>query len=392
MLRRIFVISFLIFFTFPAFCGQAQAAAKKTAKTTVKAPSAAETKKKRQEEEFKKAEDLFYAQKTSDALPALARLCNDDYLRACSLLGFGHYSGRYGVPKNTQTGIGWYEKCAEKEKNFFCHNELGRIYYRSGDYDKALSYYQKGASKGDPDAGYWLGRLYLEGKGVAANSEKALQWLRRAAHARKNPSKAAQCALVEMSYFGVGMRRSMKDTNYWLKLCDNPQVRALRVFYGHGVSKNREQARDIMEQARLYETLQDWNDLSGFSRPSVGKKSVRDQNIPEDCTKKEMLFGTGRKNPKIEMYTVKIFAPDYYYNFDTHDGFIEKAGIGDQTFEACGITFYTTMENKRHFNKALRSKAVIKISRYKNACLGAEMTGVCDLNLSWQEEEQEEEI
>ena len=88
---------------------------------------------------------------------------------------------------------------------------------------------------------------------------------------------------------------------------------------------------------------------------------------------------------------VKIFDPDFYRSFDVHDGYIEKSGIGDQTLEACGITFYMTLEHKRLFNKALKNKDVIKISRYTNACLGAEMTGVCDLNLSWQEEENEED-
>ena len=41
-------------------------------------------------------------------------------------------------------------------------------------------------------------------------------------------------------------------------------------------------------------------------------------------------------------------------------------------------------------NKALKDRNVIKISRYTNACLGAETTGVCDLNLTWREEDTEE--
>lgn len=377
----------ILFFTVLGLPGAE--AAPKAKKTAV--PSAAETEKKKNEADFQAAESLLYRQNPKAALPELIRLCNAEYLRACSLLGFGYYSGRYGVKQNTQTGIEWYEKCARKEKNYFCHKELGRIYYRMGDYDKALHYYQKGAQGNDPDAQYWLGKLYTEGKGVHADYEKSLKWMRKAAHARKNPSKAARCALVEMSYFGIGMRRSIKDTKYWLKLCDNPLVRSLMSFYGHGTPKNKDKAKEILLQADLKETLADWNDLNAQPRPSVGKKTVRDQTIPEDCLKNRLPFGTGRKNPNIATYAVKIFDPDFYRSFDVHDGYIEKSGIGDQTFEACGITFYTTLENKRLFNKALKNKDVIKISRYKNACLGAEMTGVCDLNLSWQEEENEED-
>lgn len=360
-------------------------------KSAEKKPTVAELEKKRNEKDFLAAEALLYSKKSKEALPELIRLCDNGYLRACSLLGFGYYSGRYDIPQKTQTGIEWYKKCAEKEKNFFCHKELGRIFYRMGDYDSALEYYKKAALGNDADGQYWLGRLYSEGKGTHADYEKALKWMRKAAHARKAPSKQARCALVEMSYFGIGMRRSIKDTKYWLGLCDNPLIQALMSFYGHGVPKNKEKAKDILIRTGLKETLNDWNDLNGQSRPSVGQKTLRDQQIPEDCLKNNSSFSFGRKSPKIATYAVKIFDPDFYRDFDVHDGYIEKAGIGDQTFEACGITFYTTLELKRLFLKALKNKNVIKISRYTNACLGAEMTGICDLNLSWREEESEED-
>ena len=383
-MKRFFLVLFFIVLEITG--AEAATKAKK-----LSALSASETEKKKNEADFRAAENLLYRQNSKAALPELVRLCNAEYLRACSLLGFGYYSGRYGVKQDTQTGIDWYKKCAEKEKNYFCHKELGRIYYRMGDYDKALQYYQKGAHGGDTEAQYWLGKLYMEGKGLHTDYEKSLQWMRKAAHARKNPSKTARCALVEMSYFGIGMRRSMKDTKYWLKLCDNALVRALMTFYGHGTQKNKQKAKDILIQADLTETLADWNDLNGQSRPSVGKKTLRDQNIPEDCLKNKIPYAAGRKSPNISTYAVKIFDPDFYRSFDVHDGYVEKSGMGDQTLEACGITFYTTLENKRLFNKALKNKDVIKISRYTNACLGAEMTGVCDLNLSWQEETEEDQ-
>ena len=361
---------------------------KKVKKKTPEQIKAEEQQKK----DFRKAEADLYAKKTDAALPELVRLCNTEYLRACSMLGFAYVSGRYGVKEDFDEGVKWYQKCADKENNFFCHNELGRLYYRRNEFDKAFDFYQKGAKAGNSVAEYRLGRLYLEGKGVPANAERALRWLRRAAHDVKKPSKDAQCALVEMSYYGIGMRPSAKDTSYWLKKCDNKFIKALRLFYGHGVKKNRTAAKEILEQAQLNEALNDWNDFIGNSKPSVGKTSVRDIAIPEDCSPKELLFGTGRKNPKIQTYAVKIFHPDYYRSFDVRDGVSSQGTDGrDQVFEACGITFYTTLENKRLLNRALHQKAVIKISVYKNACLGAEMTGVCDLNLPWQEKWEDEE-
>ncbi|MBR4126418.1 MAG: sel1 repeat family protein [Alphaproteobacteria bacterium] len=351
-----------------------------------KTDEAAQSEKQKNETDFITAETLLYRRQTQKALPELVRQCEKGYLRACSLLGFAYYSGRYGVPQDTETGIDWYKKCADKEKNFFCRKELGRIYYRMGDYDNALLSYNAAAQNNDADAQYWLGRLYLDGKGTYANYEQALKWMRKAALARKNPSKDARCALVEMSYFGIGMRKSMKDTKYWMGFCDNPFIQALMSFYGHGVPKDKERAKEIMTTADLKEALADWNDLNGQSRPTVGKKSIRDQLISEDCLK------NSKKRPaKIATYAVKIFNPDFYRSFDVHDGYIEKSGIGDQTFEACGTTFYTTIENKRLFLKSLKNKDVIKISRYKNACLVTEITEICDLNLNWQEEKKEDE-
>lgn len=336
--------------------------------------------------EFQAAESLLYARKTAAAVPKLANLCETGTLRACSLLGFAYNAGRYGLKKNETEGVSWYEKCAEREKNFFCHNELGRFYSLRGDYDKALEYYKKGAQKGNTEAQYRYGKMILDGKGIHPDAEKALRQLRRAAHSVKKPNKAAQCLLVEMSYYGIGMRASAKDTAYWLKKCDNPLIRALRSFYGHGVAKDRAKAKEILTQAKLTEALGDWKDFTGQGTPSVGKTTVRDQNVPEDCFKQE-LFGTGRKNPKIETYAVKIFHPDYYRTFDVRDGYMEKIGGGEQMFEACGTTFYTTIENKRLFNKALKQGAIIKIGVYANAYLGAEIRGVCALNLPWKESE-----
>ena len=364
-------------------CSQAAVHVRKNAeKKTV----AVDAEKKRNETDFQKAEALLYGKKTKQALPELIRLCEKNYLRACSLLGFAYYSGRYGVPQDTQNAVEWYKKCADKEKNFFCHNELGRIYYRTGDFANAFACYKKAALGNDAEAQYRLGKLYLDGKGTHTDYEKALKWMRKAAHASKTPSKQARCALTEMSYFGIGMRRSIKDTKYWLGLCDNPQIQALMCFYGHGVPKNKEKAKEIFVRADLKESLADWNDLNGMSRPSVGEKTVRDQLNGDDCLKNAL-----QKNSKIASYTVKIFAPDFYRNFDVHDGYIEKSGIGDQTFEACGTTFYTTIENKRLILKALKDKNVIKIGRYKNACPKTETTGVCDLNLSWQDEKTGED-
>ncbi len=58
---------------------------------------------------------------------------------------------------------------------------MGHECYEEGDYDKALEYFTKAAELGDAAAQYYLGRMYMEGKGVEKDNEKAVYHLEKAA-------------------------------------------------------------------------------------------------------------------------------------------------------------------------------------------------------------------
>ena len=142
-----------------------------------------------------------------------------------------------------------------------------------------------------------------------------------------------------------------------------------------------------MTDAGLNEALNDWDDFTGHAASSVGKKVARDTVMPKECVLNDFVFGAGRSNPRIETYAVKIFGKDSYRTFIAKDGFSQNGTFAiDQTFEACGITLFTTRENKTLLNKALRNRAVVKIFRYQHACPAFETVGVCDLNLTWKED------
>ena len=145
--------------------------------------------------------------------------------------------------------------------------------------------------------------MILDGKGIHPDAEKALRLLRRAAHSVKKPSKSAQCLLVEMSYYGIGMKPSAKDTAYWLKKCDNPLIRALRSFYGHGVPKDRIKAKEILTQAKLTEALNDWQDFTGQGSPSVG------ETFPKTASSRNCCSARGAKIRKSKHTPLKSFIP-----------------------------------------------------------------------------------
>ena len=66
--------------------------------------------------------------------------------------------------------------------------------YDRGDYSTALSAWQGLAKDGHPLAAFRLGRLYRNGKGVATNPKRALQWFWQAARQK-----------VAAAYYQIGM-------------------------------------------------------------------------------------------------------------------------------------------------------------------------------------------
>ncbi|MCQ2914983.1 MAG: hypothetical protein MJ247_07305 [Alphaproteobacteria bacterium] len=336
------------------------------------------------QKEYDKAEKELYSGKIS-AIADLDILCEQDKLRACSLLGFTYTSGKFGITKSEPKGIEYYQKCVEKEKNFFCHNELGKYYYRHGKYDLALPLFKEGAFKSNSESSYWYGLLYLSGLGIRQNNIEAWKWIKRSAHNVKTPFQPAQCLMSRLTYFGIGQRKSLKDTNFWLNKCDNPFIKSLEKIYGE--KKDLEAAKASFKENNLNEALYDWDNFiyKGYSK--IGNTISRDHWAAFDC-----FLPKTPQNETIDTYLIKIFHKDYYYYFQSHDGFVKNFGIGDQLLQICNKTFYTTIDDKKIFNKALKEKAFIKVYKYKNACLSSKITEICNLNFEENKPEEPVEI
>lgn len=328
---------------------------------------------------FFDAEKMLYAGKTIEAIRHLSNLCDKEDTDACKLLGFSYINGRYNIPINEANGILWYTRCADIEKNFTCKNELAKIYLMRGLYPEAFELYNLSAQKNNSEGEYVLGLMYYNGLGVHPNYEKALKWLRKSAHNKKNPKKAAQCKLTEMSYYGIGMLPSIKDTNYWLNQCDNPFIRFQQNFY----QNEREAAYKILQENNLSEALSDWDDFTLKGSDKSNKIIRRDEFHTFGCILPSKLASYKKTNK----YVIKIFNEKYHRNFDITDTHAEKQGTGYVSFELCNKTFYTTSENYRIIKKSLYNQSIIKISKYINYCTTPEITEICAINLPWEDEE-----
>ncbi len=90
--------------------------------------------------------------------------------------------------------------------------EAGVQAYRAGDYSRALDIFLRGAKRGDADAQYGLGVLYLDGKATPKDPAESTRWfLAAAGQGHIN----AQFNLGNAYIFGRGVARDPEEAAYW---------------------------------------------------------------------------------------------------------------------------------------------------------------------------------
>jgi TPR repeat protein len=95
------------------------------------------------------------------------------YGRGCNAIGICYRDGD-GVEKDIEVAIRWFEAGAQLNMAA-CYRNLGYIYKDKKQYDKAFSYWQKGAEFGNLYCHHGIASLYLNGQGVQPDGVKALE-------------------------------------------------------------------------------------------------------------------------------------------------------------------------------------------------------------------------
>lgn len=112
--------------------------------------------------------------------------------------------------------------------------------------------YEKAAENGDPFAQYFLGLMYLTGKGALKNPEKAFDWFLQAA--RRNVPEA-QYWLADCYAHGRGTAKSDREAMRWYRIAagnghiEAQTVTGLALLYGVGLQKNEKEAAVWLEKA-----------------------------------------------------------------------------------------------------------------------------------------------
>lgn len=89
-----------------------------------------------------------------------------------------------------------------------------KAYYK-GDFDSAARLFQALAERGNVQAEFFLGDLYLNGSGVPKDYAQALKWSREAAD---HGNTSAQFTLGKMSELGLGVPQDYVQAYVWYSL------------------------------------------------------------------------------------------------------------------------------------------------------------------------------
>ncbi len=142
------------------------------------------------------------------------------------------------------------EKVESRQKETAAAIEADRK--AAGAANTGLEAVRKKAEEGDAKAQVILGNMYLDGRGVEADGERAAQWFLKAA---EQGNAEAQAALGGMYLFGMGVEKDVKQAFRWTSKAaergDADSQCALGRMYalGIGVAKDKNKAIEWYRKA-----------------------------------------------------------------------------------------------------------------------------------------------
>jgi len=134
--------------------------------------------------DFKQAVEDYNGGNYIKALNTFYELAKANDAKAQYNVGLIYANGK-GVKKDLSKAQRWYEKSA-KQGNGLAQYNLAQMYHMEGakdahSYAKAKHWYEKAIKSGIKEAYNNLGRLFLEGRGVSKDEDKAFELFKKGA-------------------------------------------------------------------------------------------------------------------------------------------------------------------------------------------------------------------
>lgn len=188
-----------------------------------------------------------------DSLEALEKAAYDK--KPSAQADLGHYYFRLG---QYQQALVWFEKSAKQNDG---EGLFGVGYCRetghcggAASLSEAMSYYKKAAAKNNPNALYRMAFLLYGGHGKAADGEKAFEYMERAAQEGNVNAREFLAEAYEAGNRSGIKRDCKKAKKWWTKLADAGDAKAMYrladLYYtGCGVVQNLRAAFELHLEA-----------------------------------------------------------------------------------------------------------------------------------------------
>lgn len=109
--------------------------------------------------------------------------------------------------------------------------------YQSKDYREAMRLFRPLAEQDDPQAQYYVGRMYEKGQGVRQEASEVVTWYRRSAEDGYAP---AQYRLAVGYAFGyAGLKRDQREAAKWLRKSAEGGYRRAQKILGRAYAEGR---------------------------------------------------------------------------------------------------------------------------------------------------------
>lgn len=146
-------------------------------------------------------------------------------------LGWAYYAKRDYVKAMYRFNQCWLLNPDDVRLN----NAFGVVMAARGDLKSAVSWFQKGADKGDPKAQFNLAKAYMNGQGIKQSPKDAVKWYRLAA---EQGLEWAQNMLGVCYEYGLGTPRNTVEANQWYEKADANGATAEEKKWRHKIDEN----------------------------------------------------------------------------------------------------------------------------------------------------------
>lgn len=194
--------------------------------------------------------------------------------------------------------------------------QQGKNHLENGDCEEAAKCFGKAVEKGNAEAMYEIGWMYIDSICINQDYEAAATWFK---HAADFGYPYAQMDLAEMYNNGVGVPRDDEKAAYWAKKVleqqENPRAQLLLgtlYYYGSGVPKDYEKAAELLVK------LADNEEYKKKVAHYLYEMYFQGIGIPKDDEKAAEMYAIDNNVSMAEAYYK--MGEEYFWNFDMDSG------------------------------------------------------------------------